>query len=818
MYHFQDIEKKWKQTWLNNPPAMPQPTGSGKKFYCLDMFPYPSGSGLHVGHWRGYVLSDIYARMKWLEGYNVLHPMGWDAFGLPAENYAIKNGVHPKDSTAANVANFKEQLGQIAAIYDWDREINTTDPEYYKWTQWIFLQMFKADLAYESEMPINWCPSCLTGLANEEVVQGNCDRCGTKVEQKSIRQWMLRITSYAQRLLDDLDTLDWPEKVKLMQRHWIGRSEGAQINFKALLPNGATIDLPIYTTRPDTIFGATFLVMAPTHPLLASIVPADKQTEVADYANLIKSTLACGTTTDEKKEKTGVFTGVYALNPVSKKEIPVYVADYVLSSYGTGIIMAVPAHDERDFDFAQAFDLPCISVISSPEAIVDGDGNPLKAYTGSGTMINSDPFDGLDAQTEGKEKIIAYIEDQGFGTRKATYKLRDWIFSRQRYWGEPIPLIHCAKCGIVPVPEDQLPVILPEVEKYQPTGTGESPLAGIPAWVNTSCPSCGGAAKRETNTMPQWAGSSWYFLRYPNAHLQDAPWTMKDMNYWMPVDLYVGGIEHAILHLLYARFYTKVLFDLGHLPFNEPFKQLFNQGMVLKYSEKSGAIEKMSKSQGNVVSPDEIIEQYGTDVLRLYMMFMGPPELDCEWQDAGLDGIKRFLNRLWDYLTNPTTLLADGEHEELATSKRLHKFLKDFQERLAYYKPNTAVSAMMEWVNDALAANMRLSTQSMEKLLVSLSAMAPFMANELLQTLCKKELAACHWPTYDPILATDDTVEFVVQINGKIRATLTLQKGLSQEIVQQQAEAVAAKWLENVTIIKVIFVPDKIINFVVKNK
>lgn len=816
MYDFQSIEKKWKQVWLDNPPAQPKTTGSGKKFYCLDMFPYPSGSGLHVGHWRGYVLSDIYARMKWLQGYNILHPMGWDAFGLPAENYAIKHGVHPKVATAENVANFKRQLGHIAAIYDWDREINTTDPEYYKWTQWIFTQMFKAGLAYEAHVAINWCPSCLTGLANEEVVNGACDRCGTKVEQKLIRQWMLKITAYAARLLDDLDTLEWPEKVKTMQRNWIGRSEGAEVTFKALLKDGKTLDLPVYTTRPDTIFGATFMVMAPTHHSVAAVTSKENQEEVEDYVNLVKSTLAFGDTTDEKKEKTGVFTGTYALNPVSKQEIPIYVSDYVIASYGTGMIMAVPAHDERDFAFAAAFDLPTILVISSPDAKVDADGNVLHAYEGPGKLVNSGPFDGLDALPEGKERIIDYIEKHGFGKRQTTYKLRDWIFSRQRYWGEPIPLVHCEKCGVVPVPDEQLPVVLPNVEKYQPTGTGESPLAGIPEWVNTTCPSCGAPAKRETNTMPQWAGSSWYFLRYPNAHLADAAWDMKDMNYWLPVDLYVGGIEHAILHLLYARFYTKVLFDLGHLPFNEPFKQLFNQGMVLKYSEKFNAVEKMSKSQGNVVSPDEIIEKYGTDVLRMYEMFMGPPELDCEWQDAGLDGIKRFLARLWDYLSNPATLLAPGEHEELAVSKRLHKFLKEYQERLANYKPNTAVAAMMEWLNDATAARMRLSTDSMEKLIVSLSVMAPFISNELLETLCKKELVVCPWPTYDQVLATDDTAEIVVQVNGKLRATLQMNKGTSEAAVRTAAEEAAAKWFENVTIVKVIFVKDKLINFVVR--
>ncbi|HZW61261.1 MAG TPA: leucine--tRNA ligase [Candidatus Babeliales bacterium] len=814
-YDFKRIEQKWQEKWRkNNPLAKTKPAGSGKKFYCLDMFPYPSGSGLHVGHWRGYVLSDIYARMKWLEGYNVLHPMGWDAFGLPAENDAIKKGIQPAVSTAQNVAVFKKQLEQLAAIYDWDKEINTTDPHYYKWTQWIFLQMYKAGLAYQDEAPINWCPSCLTGLANEEVVNGKCERCGTPVEQKKIRQWILKITDYAQKLLDGLDTLDWSDRVKLMQRNWIGQSEGAEVTFKTHDIHGKEIDLPIYTTRPDTIFGVTFVAMAPNHPLVARIVPQEEKEAVEDYRNLVKSTLAFGTDPDDEKDKTGVFSGAYAYNPVTKENVPIYLADYVLMDYGTGVVMGVPAHDERDYEFSLEYELPQLAVIGTNEVKADAQGILNRPYLGDGPLINSGPFNGLDARTEGIKKIIEYIEHHGFGKRKVTYKLRDWLFSRQRYWGEPIPLVHCPNDGVVPVPEDQLPITLPEVDRYQPTGTGESPLAGIPEWVNTTCPLCGGPAKRETNTMPQWAGSCWYFLRYPNPHLDNKPWDPQDMNYWLPVDLYIGGIEHAILHLLYSRFYVKVLYDLGHLPFNEPFKNLFNQGMVLKYSEKSGLVEKMSKSKGNVVNPDDIVDKYGSDVLRMYMMFMGPPELDCEWQDASLDGIKRFVARLWAYLANPETMVDEGFQDE-ATTKRLHKFLKEYQDRLAHFKPNTAISAMMEWLNDASSKSMQLSKDSIEKIAVSLSVLAPHMASEMLEVLVGKQLSECSWPVYDPQLVFEDTITIVVQINGKMRANVTVKRGASQQEVQEMAEEAAAKWLADKTETKVIFVKDRLINFVV---
>lgn len=809
IYDFKTTERKWQKQWEEHPVGTNKGQENGKKFYCLDMFPYPSGSGLHVGHWRGYVLSDVYTRIKWLEGYDVLHPMGWDAFGLPAENDAIKRGIHPSISTAQNIARFKEQLKAIAALYDWSKEINTTDPAYYKWTQWIFLQMYKAGLAYESTMPINWCPSCLTGLANEELVNGGCERCGTQVEQKKIRQWVLKITNYAEKLLDGLDTLDWPEKVKTMQRNWIGKSEGVLVFFQATSLDGKKIDLPAYTTCPETIFGVTFMVIAPDHTLIDQLITPEQKEGVDAYRGIVKSMSSLERMLD--KEKSGVFSGSYALNPATQELIPIYLASYVLPDYGTGIVMGVPAHDERDFDFATTFKLPRPQVINAPDSQPEADNNAREVYEGDGVLINSGPFNGLHAKTEGKEKVTEYLIERGIAERMVTYKLRDWIFSRQRYWGEPIPLVHCAECGIVPVPENQLPITLPDVENYQPTGTGESPLAGITDWVNTSCPQCHGAAKRETNTMPQWAGSCWYFLRYPNPDLTDKPWDMKDINYWLPVDVYVGGIEHAILHLLYARFYVKVLYDLGHLPFNEPFTHLFNQGMVLKLSEKSGLVEKMSKSKGNVVSPDVMVEKYGSDALRMYMLFMGPPELDCEWQDHGLDGIKRFLNRLWAYITDVNNQTAQ---EDEAIPKRLNKFLKDYQERLERFKPNTAISAFMEFLNDIQANNAKLSKDTIEKVLVSLSVMAPHMASELLQTVLGKELSQCTWAPYDPVLVYEDEVSIIVQVNGKMRTVLPVKRGATQQEIEDLAKPIILKWLSG-RIVKVVFVLDRMLNFVV---
>jgi len=815
-YEFQAIDKKWKKRWAKDPQIKTRPTGDGKKYYCLDMFPYPSGSGLHVGHWRGYVLSDLYARIKWLEGYNVLHPMGWDAFGLPAENDAIKKGMHPKINTAKNIATFKEQLQDIGAIYDWDKEVNTTDPDYYKWTQWIFLVMFKRGLAYESDMPINWCPSCLTGLANEEVVDSACERCGSAVEQKNIRQWVLRITDYAQKLLDGLDTLEWPEKVKAMQRNWIGKSEGVRILFKAQDHDGNEIDLPVYTTRPDTIFGTSFIAIAPEHPVVDQLIAADKQEEVAEFRAVMNTMTPMERMLS--KEKLGVFSGAYATNPATKESLPIYLANFVLADYGTGIVMGVPCDDERDYDFSKKYNLPIPQVIDYPGIKVDAQGdvtNP-KFHTEDGVLVNSGPFNGLSVGEQAVKKVGDYLVQQGYASWMVSYKLRDWIFSRQRYWGEPIPLIHCPKDGVVPVPEDQLPVALPDVEKYEPTGTGESPLAAISDWVHVKCPVCDGPAKRETNTMPQWAGSCWYFLRYPNPQLHDAAFSPEDMRYWLPVDLYVGGIEHAILHLLYARFYVKVLYDAGHLSFDEPFTHLFNQGMVLKLSEKSGAIEKMSKSKGNVVSPDEMVEKYGSDAMRLYMLFMGPPELDCVWQDSGLSGMARFLHRLWDYLDTPETILDEQAQEAIEVSKHFHNFLKEYQNRLDHFKPNTAIASAMEWFNEVASKKMQLGPETVEKLLVALSILTPFMSSELLEKLYCKSLSECVWPYFDPTLAVQDEVTIAIQINGKMRGNIVVKKDADQQAVEPQAEQAVLKWLEAKETIKVIFVKNRLINFVVR--
>lgn len=814
-YDAHEIEKKWQQKWSDEKFGQAKPVGSGTKYYCLDMFPYPSGSGLHLGHCRNYVLSDIYTRMKWLQGYNVLHPMGWDAFGLPAENDAIKKGIHPSISTEANIKTYKRQLKALGTCYDWSKEINTTDPAYYKWTQWIFLQMYKAGLAYEADTPIHWCPSCLTGLANEEVVNGACDRCGTTVEQKKIRQWVLKITDYAEKLLEGLDRLEWSDKVKNMQRNWIGKSYGAEILFSVETVQHGIIELTVFTTRPDTLFGVTFLAIAANHELVESLTTTEQKKEVQKLQDSITSVKA--TERMAADQKNGVFTGSYARHPITKEPVPIYAANYVVKDYATGIVMGVAAHDARDYDFAKRMNLPIKQVISSPDAKINADGSLAEAYEGQGIMINSQSFDGQTNEAA-QSAITNYLVVHNLGKQTVQYKLRDWIFSRQRYWGEPIPMIHCQTCGTVPVPEKDLPVKLPDVERYQPTGTGESPLAGIESWVNVPCPQCGKAAKRETNTMPQWAGSSWYFLRYPCAHLNSAAFDKKDMKYWLPVDLYIGGIEHAILHLLYARFYVKVLYDLGYLAFDEPFTHLFNQGMVCKFSEKSGLVEKMSKSRGNVVNPDDMIAVYGIDALRLYIMFMGPPELDVEWQESGIEGCRRFLMRFWNYCTDKNTLLKAEEQEELSVTKRTHRLVKDVQERLALFKPNTVVSAYMEWINEATEKKMRLSAQSLEMVLVSLSVLAPHIANELSMQLLGKELNNCSWPTYDPKLAIQETATIAVQVNGKLRATINVSVGIAQNELESLAhEAVKEQWLKQAVLVKTITVPGRLVNFVVKS-
>ena len=662
-YQAAEIEAKWRKNWEEKPININD--GKKNKYYCLDMFPYPSGSGLHVGHWRGYVISDVWCRYMMMNGnHYVIHPMGWDAFGLPAENYAIKMGIHPSISTAENIRNIKRQIKQIGAIYDWDMELNTTDPKFFKWTQWIFVQMFKKGLAYQKEMPINWCPSCKTGLANEEVVDGKCERCGSEVTKKNLKQWMLKITAYADRLLDDLDKLDWPEKVKKMQTDWIGRSYGAEVDFAV---DGTDEKVTVFTTRPDTLYGATFLVLAPEHPSVEKLTKPEQAEAVNGYVAAAKNKSNVDRMQD--KEKHGAFTGSYAINPLNGKKLPIWISDYVLADHGTGAIMCVPAHDSRDFDFAKKFGLPIIQVIAKDGKEVS---DLQEAYTETeGVMIHSGEWDGMDAK-KCKEEAPAVIEQRGLGRKKVNYKLRDWVFSRQRYWGEPIPIVHCKVCGAVAVPEEELPLLLPDVEKYEPTGTGESPLAAIESFVNCKCPKCGRDARRETNTMPQWAGSSWYFLRYVDVHNDRELVSREKADRYLPVDMYIGGVEHAVLHLLYSRFWTKFLYDIGVIGFDEPFLKLFNQGMI---TGKNGI--KMSKSKGNVVSPDDLIRDYGCDALRLYEMFVGPPELDSEWDERGIDGVcVRELregcagNKTTTAYSPPDGLYIDGETEELFTEHR----------------------------------------------------------------------------------------------------------------------------------------------------
>ncbi len=798
-YDYKAIEQKWRDYWKEHP--INEPAENKENYYCLDMFPYPSGNGLHVGHWRGYVLSDVWSRYKILQGYHVLHPMGWDAFGLPAENYAIKMGVHPAKATAENVANFKEQLQEISAVYDWSKELSTTDPKFFKWTQWIFVKMFKEGLAYEKKMPINWCPDCKTGLANEEVVNGECERCGAPVTKKNLRQWMLKITEYAERLLDDLDTLDWPEKVKKMQSDWIGKSHGAEVDFAL---DGHDEKIRVYTTRPDTLYGATFMVLAPEHELIPTLTTDESREAVEKY--VFDASMRSNVDRLQDKEKTGVFTGTYAINPLNNEKVPVWISDYVLADYGTGAIMCVPAHDERDFEFAKKFDLPIVQVIAKDGQETDLD----EAFTEVGIMINSGQFNGMPSD-ETKEKVGNYIEELGIGTKTTNYKLRDWVFSRQRYWGEPIPVVHCPYCGIVPVPEEELPVLLPEVDSYEPTGTGESPLAAIDEWVNTTCPCCGKPAKRETNTMPQWAGSSWYFLRYVDVDNENELVSKEAVNEWLPVDMYVGGIEHAVLHLLYARFYTKFLYDIGVVDFEEPFKKLFNQGMICK----NGA--KMSKSKGNVVSPNDLVENYGTDSLRMYELFVGPPELDSEWDDRGIEGVYRFMNKVWN-------LVMDNKDKNIVATKELeklrHTLIYEVTERLNKFHLNTTVSAFMEYTNKLTSyskANDGIDKETMEALIQLLAPFVPHIAEEMWSILGHEESVFFKgWPVYDKEKMKDDTIKMPVQINGKVKATIMVDAGASKEEVLIVAKEAIAKKIDGQTIIKEIVVPKKIVNLVVK--
>ncbi len=819
-YNPQKIEPKWQKKWGKQDLYKAEDFCDAKKFpkgkfYTLTMFPYPSAEGLHIGHVESYTAADIYCRYLRANGYNVLFPIGWDAFGLPAENYAIKKGVHPQKANLDNIKNYERQIRSVGLSYDWSRQINTTDPKYYKWTQWIFLKIFKKGLAYEDIVPINWCPSCKTGIANEEVVNGECERCHTKVECRDMKQWLLRITEYADRLVNDLNLLDWPDKIVEMQKNWIGRSEGYEINFKI---NGHEEILKVFTTRADTLFGATFMVLAPEHPFLKKIVTSEQKTEVEKYIKRSKQKSDLEREALEK-EKTGVFTGAYAINPASGEKIPIWVSDYVMMNYGSGAIMAVPAHDERDFEFAKRHDLPITEVISE-------DGKPREnleeAYVGGGKLVNSCEFDGTDF-LEAREKIAKYVG----GKKAVNYKLRDWVFSRQRYWGEPIPVVHCESCGVVPVPEKDLPVELPDVEKYEPTGTGESPLANIKDWVNTTCPECRGVAKRETNTMPQWAGSSWYYLRYIDPRNSGEIFDKKKMRFWSPVDVYIGGAEHAVLHLLYARFWHKVLYDEGIVDHPEPFIKLRNQGMILG---EDGV--KMSKSRGNVISPDEIVKEHGADVLRLYEMFMGPLEDDKPWSMEKISGVKRFLTkRIWKVVNK--AIEDRNEFIDISgKSQLIHRTVKEVSEDIESMKFNTAIAKLMiqfdglnskpDWRGKfnrkGEFENKQFDFEALEKFLILLSPFAPHMAEELWEKLGHKaSIFKEKWPIFDPDLVKEKEFEMIVQINGKLRDKIRANVDISCENaikIAKESERIQ-KWLDGKKIVKEIYVAGKLVNLVV---
>ena len=798
-YNHKKIEKKWQKVWDDNKAFAASEDYSKPKYYALVEFPYPSGQGLHVGHPRPYTALDIVARKRRMQGYNVLYPMGWDAFGLPTENYAIKNKIHPKIVTASNVGRFKEQLKSLGYSFDWDREINTTDPEYYKWTQWIFLKLFKAGLAYKSEMPINWCTSCKVGLANEEVVNGVCERCGSPVVRKVKSQWMLKITEYADKLLEGLDDVDYIERVKVSQKNWIGKSQGAEVDFAVA---GKEDKLTVYTTRPDTLFGATYMVVSPEHPMLEKYKDEIKnmdaireyQEQAARKSDFERSELA--------KDKTGVeIDGIRAVNPVNGKEIPIWVSDYVLMSYGTGAIMAVPAHDTRDWEFAKKFNLPIIEVVAGGENVQE------EAFTdvATGKMINSGFLDGLEV-TEAKKKIIEWLEEKKLGTGKTNFKLRDWVFSRQRYWGEPIPVVHCDKCGYVAIPESELPLELPDVESYMPTDNGESPIAAMTDWVNTTCPCCGGPAKRETDTMPQWAGSSWYFLRYTDPHNKEALASPEALKYWLPVDWYNGGMEHTTLHLLYSRFWHKFLYDNQVVPCPEPYQKRTSHGMILG---ENG--EKMSKSRGNVVNPDDIVNEYGADTLRTYEMFIGAFDLSASWSENGVKGCRRFLERVWKL----QDILTDGDSYSADMETKMHQTIKKVSNDFESLKYNTAIAALMALLND-FAKKGSITKKEYGTFLTLLNPVAPHITEEIWNT-CGYEgfLYEQPWPEYDEAKTVENTIEIAVQINGKTRGVVALPVDADKETAIAKAKEVVADKLTG-TIIKEIYVPKKIINIVMK--
>ena len=802
VYNPKEIEQKWQKIWDDEKAFAASDDYSKPKYYALVEFPYPSGQGLHVGHPRPYTALDIVARKRRMEGYNVLYPMGWDAFGLPTENYAIKNHIHPKIVTKNNVHRFKEQLHSLGYSCDWDREINTTDPEYYKWTQWIFLKLFKAGLAYKAEMPINWCTSCKVGLANEEVVNGHCERCGAEVIRKVKSQWMLKITEYADKLLEGLDHVDYIERVKVSQKNWIGRSTGAEVDFPIA---GKEDKLRIYTTRPDTLFGVTYMVISPEHPYIEKFASEIKnldevkayQEQAARKSDFERSELA--------KEKTGVkIDGLTAVNPVNGKEIPIWVSDYVLMSYGTGAIMAVPAHDERDWEFAKKFNMPIIQVVESSEGPVDVNEAAF-VDVATGKLVNSGFLNGMEV-AEAKKAIIEYLEKENIGTQKTNYKLRDWVFSRQRYWGEPIPIVHCDKCGYVPLPEDQLPLELPDVESYMPTDNGESPLAAMRSWVETTCPCCGGPAERETDTMPQWAGSSWYFLRYTDPHNTEALASPEALKYWMPVDWYNGGMEHTTLHLLYSRFWHRFLYDEKVVPCPEPYQKRTSHGMILG---ENG--EKMSKSRGNVVNPDDIVNEFGADTLRTYEMFIGAFELSAAWSNEGVKGCRRFLERVWKLQEIVTD--EAGYSKELET--RMHQTIKKVSSDFETLKYNTAIAAMMSLINDFYKAG-KVTRDEFKTLLILLNPVAPHMTEELWQIMnYGGRLYQTSWPTYEEAKTVESEVEIAVQVNGKVRATIKIAADISKEDAIAAGKAAVADKLTG-QIVKEIYVPGRLVNIVQK--
>jgi leucyl-tRNA synthetase len=864
-YPFAEVEPKWQQQWEAAELFKARDASDKPKYYALDFFPYPSGAGLSVGHCRNYIPTDAAARFMSMRGHNVLHPMGWDAFGQPAENEAIKRGRHPREMVEQYAATYRRQMKLIGISYDWSREINSSAPDYYKWTQWFFLYLYKRDLAYRSNAPTNWCPSCKTGLANEEVKLGHCWRCNSAVEKRPMPQWFFRITAFADRLIKDLDLVNWPDGIKHMQREWIGRSEGAEVDFKVA---GADDVIRVFTTRPDTLYGATFMVLAPEHPLVNSITTAKQKSEVDAYR------AAAGRASDidrmsTERKKTGVFTGSYAINPMNDEKIPIWIADYVLMGYGTGAIMCVPAHDQRDFEFARQFKLPIRLVYSGNDSDPKSEDDMTAAFEHGGKVINSGPFSGMTAGPEVIPAFIAHLEKHKLGTGKVNYRLRDWLISRQRYWGAPIPIIHCPRDGQVPVPEDQLPVLLPDVKSYQPSGTGESPLATIPEFVNVECPLCGGEARRETDTMGGFACSSWYFLRFADPRNDKKAFAVDKVRYWCPVDVYVGGAEHAVMHLLYARFWTKAMYDGGLIDFVEPFQTLRNQGMllgwtpgrkpvgkdehneeadesvvdwiVLRPEERANYPEdqiswrwvKMSKSYGNVVTPDEMAEKYGADVLRMYLLFVAPFEETVQFSMDGMNGAARFINRVWNFYREGVAQYdrqwrekistADGDDKHMRLRRKLHQTLRKVTDDLGQFRFNVAIAAMMELVNEAVPyraqadANPAVVSEVLELLVMMLAPMAPHLADELWQRMGHSGFLYHHpWPAYDPQVATDLTLTIPVQVNGKLRDRLTVDAGIDEDELKSRAQASekVKEALNGLQIRKVVVVPGRLVNIV----